>query len=257
MSYESAPATDLVKTRCACCGRALVDAASLAAGMGPDCRKRHGLPTTLTEAERTEANKIIHAIAEAPRDPDTEARVQRLKELGCEATAKRITSRLGRGWRRRRKSRRDANKPVYILTEGDTIIVDSPYSKRWVELARRIRGRRYLGDGKNRFPKTARAEVWDAIRACYAGRTLKVTGKPDKVIPARASAAERLGRPESTPSRPAPATPSRSPRPVSAAPSTPSEAPMAHVAEPEPEPAPEAPALSYAEQMALWARGEA
>jgi hypothetical protein len=42
MSYESAPATKMLATQCACCGRALVDAASIEAGMGPTCRKQHG-----------------------------------------------------------------------------------------------------------------------------------------------------------------------------------------------------------------------
>lgn len=42
MSYENAPATILLATHCACCGRPLVDAASVETGIGPDCRKRHG-----------------------------------------------------------------------------------------------------------------------------------------------------------------------------------------------------------------------
>jgi hypothetical protein len=42
MSYESAPATKLLATHCACCSRPLVDAVSVETGIGPDCRKKHG-----------------------------------------------------------------------------------------------------------------------------------------------------------------------------------------------------------------------
>ena len=40
--YESAPATSLVATNCACCGHPLLDAVSVEAGVGPECRKRYG-----------------------------------------------------------------------------------------------------------------------------------------------------------------------------------------------------------------------
>lgn len=41
-TYENAPATRMLATHCAVCSRPLVDAASVEAGMGPDCRDRHG-----------------------------------------------------------------------------------------------------------------------------------------------------------------------------------------------------------------------
>jgi len=41
-TYENAPATRLLATRCACCGRKLVDALSVQTGIGPECRTRHG-----------------------------------------------------------------------------------------------------------------------------------------------------------------------------------------------------------------------
>lgn len=41
-AYENAPSTVLLATHCCACGRALRDAVSVEAGMGPDCREKHG-----------------------------------------------------------------------------------------------------------------------------------------------------------------------------------------------------------------------
>ena len=42
MTYENAQSTILLATHCCACGRALRDAVSVEAGMGPDCRANHG-----------------------------------------------------------------------------------------------------------------------------------------------------------------------------------------------------------------------
>lgn len=41
-SYINAAATRFIATHCACCGKPLVDADSVQAGVGPDCRAMHG-----------------------------------------------------------------------------------------------------------------------------------------------------------------------------------------------------------------------
>jgi hypothetical protein len=41
-SYINAAATKFIATHCACCGKPLVDADSVQAGVGPDCRAMHG-----------------------------------------------------------------------------------------------------------------------------------------------------------------------------------------------------------------------
>lgn len=63
MSYESAPATKLLATHCVACGRPLVDAKSVEAGMGPDCRERHGYGDEASEEARAEMNKRVYALA--------------------------------------------------------------------------------------------------------------------------------------------------------------------------------------------------
>lgn len=62
-TYENAPATKLLATACACCGRALVDAVSVETGIGPDCREKYGVDVVVDEAARTEANALVHAVA--------------------------------------------------------------------------------------------------------------------------------------------------------------------------------------------------
>ncbi len=63
MGYENAPATILLATNCACCGRALVDAVSVETCIGPECRKKFGIPSDATEEARNEANKIVFQLA--------------------------------------------------------------------------------------------------------------------------------------------------------------------------------------------------
>lgn len=63
MSYENAPATKMLATHCAVCGRPLVDSVSVETGIGPDCREKHGYNIEVDPDARTEANKLVHAIA--------------------------------------------------------------------------------------------------------------------------------------------------------------------------------------------------
>lgn len=63
MSYENAPATRLLATHCVACGRPLLDAKSVEAGMGPDCRERHGFNQPCDAASRALVNKLVHALA--------------------------------------------------------------------------------------------------------------------------------------------------------------------------------------------------
>lgn len=62
-NYESAPATKLLATACACCGRPLVDVVSVETGIGPECRKKFSVDVITDEAARVEANKLVHAVA--------------------------------------------------------------------------------------------------------------------------------------------------------------------------------------------------
>ena len=78
--YEDAPSTAMVDVGCPCCGRALIDADSVETGMGPVCRKRHGVikpdrpaewpahpPLLLSDAAkdawaRRDAHKVVNCL---------------------------------------------------------------------------------------------------------------------------------------------------------------------------------------------------
>lgn len=61
--YENAPATRMLATHCAACGRPLVDSVSVEAGMGPDCREKYGYNQEAPAEVRAEINGRVHEIA--------------------------------------------------------------------------------------------------------------------------------------------------------------------------------------------------
>ena len=86
MGYENAPATKIMATNCACCGRPLVDAKSVETGMGPVCRKKYGYGVDVTEEARVRANSIIYGLAVAVSEGTvtvaTLESVEELRDLG-------------------------------------------------------------------------------------------------------------------------------------------------------------------------------
>jgi hypothetical protein len=95
MSHENAPATKLLATNCACCGRALVDALSVETGIGPECRKRFAVDVVTDDAARQIANVLIHTVARKGVSK-TECRMicGELVKLGFEVLAARILKRF-------------------------------------------------------------------------------------------------------------------------------------------------------------------
>lgn len=187
MGYEDAPATQLVATHCACCSRPLVDAASVEAGIGPECRKRHGfrdaqgepcwvavlaaLATTgdlqaiglarMSEA-RTLANVLVHRIAIEQDGTTVLARTNALRALGFTKLADRIAERLA---------------TVAIERTETSVIVRAPYSPESVAVLRRVPGRRFEKnetgekDPRNVFPRSSERALFAALCVAYPGAT--------------------------------------------------------------------------------------
>lgn len=159
MGYETAPATALVATACACCARPLVDAASLAAGMGPVCREKHGYKRSCPEDIRTEVNAIVYAIAARQDGPEVLSGLARLREIGFATLADRIEERLA---------------PVIIEEQGDCYVVRAPYSEASVQAFRAVPGRRWDPREKaNRFPLASRPALYGALRRAYPGHAAR------------------------------------------------------------------------------------
>ena len=93
--HENAPATKLLATNCACCGRALVDALSVETGIGPECRKRFSVDVVVDEAARVEANRLVFEVARGGiTRRDAQPVFDRLAELGFTVLAERIAKRF-------------------------------------------------------------------------------------------------------------------------------------------------------------------
>lgn len=87
MGYEHAPATQMLATDCIMCGRPLVDAVSIEAGIGPVCRQKHGYSSGVTEEHRCEANKLIHAIASDRRAKSVVSWIGAIENMGMRELA--------------------------------------------------------------------------------------------------------------------------------------------------------------------------
>lgn len=181
--YEDAPATRMLAVFCACCARPLVDSVSVEAGVGPECRKKHGyteaqqaadwasvagalgptsLPWTWTrdeEGAHEAANKIVHRIACEQQGGDVVAYTNALRHLGYVRLADRIAARLAR---------------VQIDLEGDSYVVRAPYSEQATYAFRRIAGRRWNPELKaNTFPRAQRVALWGTLMALFPGETAR------------------------------------------------------------------------------------
>ena len=193
-AYETAPATLLLATNCACCGRPLVDADSVTAGVGPECRKKHGFnvatgepnwdefalnmhaasdarpianSTKLTAAEygktmstREYCNLLTHHIAANPSDSRAPHYVAAIAALGYTKLAAKLADRAG---------------SIKITVEGDMLLVQAGYSDKFVSVMRGVRGRRWDAAKKlNTVPVAFAADLTRALRSVYSPTTLIV-----------------------------------------------------------------------------------
>lgn len=96
MSYTDAAATHLLGISCVCCGRPLLDAASVSYGIGPDCRKNHGFADG-REEHRDEANRLVHEAALSATSADRRLAIAGLlKGFGMDKLAVLIVERFAR-----------------------------------------------------------------------------------------------------------------------------------------------------------------
>ena len=188
MSYETSPSAALVASNCACCGKVLSDAPSIEAGMGPQCRKKHGYATpegtadlsaalaaiephraalALPEGEmdaRRLANVLVHRIAVLQDGVVAAACVDGIRALGFVTLGDRCAKRM--------------TKIVVRVEENEvtgdvTIVVKAPYSdggalrtlpgRRWDAATKTTRVRVY------RSMEGAKQALLAALAADYPG----------------------------------------------------------------------------------------
>jgi len=188
MSYESAPATKLLASHCACCGRPLVDSKSVEAGVGPECRKKHGYgeaqlpanwekvtaalgavnpPVQLVKAifmheAHKAANILVYHIAAQQEGGYVANFVEALGALGYTNLARRMVQRLN---------------GIIVDLKDSTLIVRAPYNPA-LQIGS-VAGASYSHTKGVRF--TAPAEqargVWTALCAGYKPGTLVAGAK--------------------------------------------------------------------------------
>ena len=166
MNHLDAPATKMVDVRCCCCHTPLVDAVSVNLGIGPDCRAKHGFDVAVDEAARSEANKLVHMIAEVRLGNEVEAAVERVAELGFTTLAARISERLT-------KATKNADR-IKIEVEGDRLALTTPYRRgradEFKSAMRAVPGRRWDGKrGLNVMPASSKRAVWNLLCEFFPG----------------------------------------------------------------------------------------
>lgn len=177
MSYENAPATKMLATHCCLCARPLVDAVSVQAGMGPDCRENSGyyVPEA-TEAARETVNAIVYRIAaDMPLD-ELPAAIETVRSFGFGRLADTLAKRLS---------------TIVVEDRGDgTLAVSSPYNAEFVGLVKAAAGGWAQFDRALKVwivPAGAKtgAALWAAMKKCYPG-VLALGPKGLKLTSARA-----------------------------------------------------------------------
>jgi len=118
MSYETAPATILLATRCCVCNRPLVDAISVELGIGPDCREKYGYNIAVEPEAREAANKLVHKVACGVDAAELQQIVLTLKVYGFGVLADTLVD---------RKAEVKVTAP-----QPDVVAIDTPYRADFV-----------------------------------------------------------------------------------------------------------------------------
>lgn len=180
-TYENAPATKLLATHCCCCGRPLVDAVSVEAGIGPDCREKYGYdeaqgPADIAKAlvlvanvavdgceadlgmpadPHAAANWLVHRIACEQKGPRVLSYVNAVRALGYERLASKLEGRLAK---------------VRIEAAHGRVVVHTPYNPDCIEAFRGVKGRKWEKESKAwSFPAEFKAAVWEILKSYFAG----------------------------------------------------------------------------------------
>lgn len=164
-NYESAPATKLLATRCVACGRALVDANSVEAGMGPECRERHGYNQEADEETRQAVNKRVFAlalwrggVAGAPTLSEAAEHLIAIRACGFIRLASLLELRLC------------SVHIVELLAPGGDVLLKCPYSAALLRIARSLSLTWLPAEKRWRFPAAVKGRVFKALCSSFPGQ---------------------------------------------------------------------------------------
>lgn len=176
MSYENAPATILLNTNCACCGKKLVDANSVERGIGPVCNEKYfqiDINTDTSDWKR--ANELINKIARKDVDPTkVKSWVTELQFCGYPKVAARIQERFEK---RIEKAKKKAPVKIFALMNDSAggFSVSTPYNVAFInDLKSSVEysQRRWNGEEKRwEISAFAKPALWSCVKRHFAGET--------------------------------------------------------------------------------------
>lgn len=165
MSYENSAQCKMLATRCASCGRPLVDALSVEYGIGPECRKYIDEELNeLTDKSRQIANAIIYKIAmDQGQTSMTFKAIDGLIKLGFMRTALKLARRF---------------VDVKLYYDAENIYVQSKKNPLFIWKARDIGGE-WMAEVPSagvpkkvwKIPKENKDKLFMALKRCYPGQT--------------------------------------------------------------------------------------
>ena len=174
--WTAAPAVALVATACCVCGRPLLDAESLASGIGPVCadKTEFGRPGLDPEV-RAEVNRLVYQLAALQKQPGAVTHLRRLVELGFAVLADRVAARLEELVEVRVEL---VNGVGVVLSEMPRL--DDERFEMWRQAKRQIPGWTFrhvekMGGRRDVVPNRV-----ESIQALYRALTLVVPGKVGK-----------------------------------------------------------------------------
>lgn len=171
--YENAPATKMLATNCAVCGKPLVDAESCETGLGPICRAESGFDAGVADADREAANRLVFNAAIAAQQGRATVVVEIAKaveKLGFPVLAEKMRARFVNV-----VAAPESRADIFIEVEKDGKVysVKTPYRRGAAEefksAWRTIPGRRYYG-GVNHIPVEQKPALWALLKQFFPGK---------------------------------------------------------------------------------------
>ena len=189
MGYEDSAACKFISTTCVICGKELVDAVSVEAGVGPKCREKYGYGEQQVGAEkalskvgvplidgrvdklfraskyRNASNVLLHFVAVSGAGTTEGIRAAWVvRELGFITLSNKILRRLVR---------------VTVEVDGDKLAVTSPFNEQFVTRSRDISGRKWDGSRKATLFDDSPANrrlLLPLLKTSYPGQFIRANG---------------------------------------------------------------------------------
>lgn len=178
MGYENAPSTRLLATHCIFCSRPLVDAVSVEAGVGPDCRKKYGHSEAQGPADWDAVRKLSPEVTVEEQIEDARALCNRLtnrvaKGVDGPELIRIIEVVRTLGYRKLSETLTKAMCAVTITHKAGLVAVQVPWNEDWVNESWSIPGRHYIKAEKiQTFPLSSRPALWKALKKVFRGKVI-------------------------------------------------------------------------------------